>query len=424
MARSGITSTAAGCAWILDLLYRHEPQVTWAPAGQLPPGYRLVSQFAMLPGGGERAFLVSLGSRRGAASALTSYAGLRPASRRAVRLALGLALRAGAAGSMLGPAIDIGVLADARPRPVAGVLIDDYLADLLGQDRVVIAFGGAAGPYRKPVLQVFTTAGRPAGYVKIGWNDWSRDAVSREADALRACAAGPGTLGAPGLVHRGRWNGLDLVVTAPLPAGVRRPGPELPSPATLRAICELSPTTTSALADSLWWQRLGERIGALPAGPAAEVLARTADRLACQHGEMQLEFGRWHGDLVPWNLAVAGSRRYAWDWEGSAASAPVGFDAVHFGFQVAFVARRVPLAESVARAGREAAAVLAALDVPAQARGLLSWLHLTELAVRHEEARASTGDADGKFFPAVLTLLDRQCEPERLAGLRTRGRAA
>jgi len=418
--RASMRSPVASCTWIFNLLYGSSPLVTWAPAGQLPRGFGRVDQFAVLPGGRDRAFMVSLASRRGSASALTSYNALRPLRRRAGRIALGLALRSGAAAPLLGARVDIGAAADATPEQITGALITEHVATLLGRRRIVVAFGGSSGPYRKPVLQAFAADGAPIGYVKVGWNAWSRDAVRREAAALLACASAGGRLGVPALVHQGQWQGLELLVTAPLPADVRRPGRDLPAVTALREICELSPVTASELAESQWWSDIRTRLRAITASStSAAALSRAVDRLGSQFGSARLEFGRWHGDLVPWNLAHAGPRLYAWDWESSAASAPVGFDALHFHFQLAFVAERMPLADAVARAVGAARAPLLGLAVPGELHDLLAQLHLLELAVRHEEARASSGDADDRFFPAVLRLLDH---PSRVRPAASMGR--
>ena len=86
------------------------------------------------------------------------------------------------------------------------------------------------------------------------------------------------------------------------------------------------------------------------------------------------------------------SALYAWDWESSAPDAPVGFDALHYHFQVAFVARRRPLAEA-ARRGQPAAPDRPSRRSASAPTGvqLVAALHLVELFVRHEEARSSAG---------------------------------
>jgi hypothetical protein len=85
----------------------------------------------------------------------------------------------------------------------------------------------------------------------------------------------------------------------------------------------------------------------------------------------------------------------------------VGFDALHYYFQVAFVARRHPLERAVALAARGARPVLEQLGMPPAAHGLAAALHLVELSLRHEEARHSSGYSDDRFYPAVTRVLGR-----------------
>jgi hypothetical protein len=416
--RSRRTPAPASYAWLFDLLFPKTPALTWAPEGKLPDGFELAEQFAILRSGADRTFMVSLAAAAGSSCALTSYNALRPAHRRLARRALGLGLRTGLAQPLLRNKIDIGTAVGATAEQLAGSLLSEHLLQVLGSGPVVIAFGGGAGPYRKPVLQVFSTNGTPLGYVKVGWNDWTRAAVRREAAALRACAARPMRLGVPALLHQGEWRGLDLVVTAPLPRAVRRlgTGSRLPDAGVLREISELSEPRVSELATSQWWIGLRQRITAGAAdSPARAQLMLAAERIQAQHGRAVLQFGTWHGDLVPWNLARLGRRLYAWDWESSAPDAPVGMDAVHFHFQVAFVARQRSLDEAVPLAERSARPALSALGVAADAHHLITTLHLIELAVRHEEARSSAGDADDRFYPDAVRVLDQALAPSPAA---------
>src|SRR5450755_718683 len=218
-ARSGFSS-----AWLFDLLFSGTPVVRWAVAGTLPPGFERVDRFAVFPAAGSRSFMVSLAARRGASSALTSYNALRSGRTRVARRVLGLGLRAGLAQPLLRDKIDIGIAPGAAAPQLAKDVLGEHLQQLFGRGPVVMAFGGGSGPYRKPVLQVFASDGKPLGYVKVGWNDWTREAVRREAAALRACAQRPMRIGAPELLGVSSWRGLDLLITAPLPRGIRRLG--------------------------------------------------------------------------------------------------------------------------------------------------------------------------------------------------------
>lgn len=402
--------TGPSYAWLLDVLLGGSPAVTWAAAGQLPAGFELAEQFAVLPAIAGRSLLVSLRSRRGASSALTSYNALRSPRSRLVRRLLGIGLRTGLAQPLLPGKIDVGIAALRAPAErLSDVLLTEHLSELFDHGPVVMAISGGSGLSRKPVLQVFGTDGTPLGFVKVGWNDWTRDAIRREAAGLRACAeAASGRLSAPALLGHYPWRGLDLLVTAPMPAGMRRVAVRSPLPdaGVLREIIRLSEPHSGELVTSAWWLGLQARIATIPDPVTRTELERTASRIEDLGGHAKLDFGTWHGDFAPWNLAWAARRLVAWDWESTAAQAPVGFDALHFHFQVAFVARRLPLEDAV-RATAKAGPVLAALGVPATAHRLLGALHLLELHVSHEVARGQDGRPDDRFYPGVIRILDQ-----------------
>jgi hypothetical protein len=406
--RGGLAPARPSYQWVFDLLFGGAPAVTWAAAGELPAGYETVERYAVLPAGADRSFAVSLASRPGACSALTAYNALRPPRRRLARSVVGWGLRSGITQPLLRRQVEIGMMAGATGRQRADELLSEHLRELFGRP-VVMAFGCGGGPYRKPVLQVFAAAGSALGYIKVGWNDWTRDAVRREAAALTACAAHPMRLGVPALLSQSTWRGLDLLVTAPLPPRITRiTAGEQPDTAALSEISRLSTVSAGELSAGQWWSGLRSRIETRVTDRDARGRLRLlADGIERVHGRTTLQFGSWHGDFVPWNLARLGERLYAWDWESSAPQAPVGFDALHFHFQVAFVARRCPLEEAAALAARMSSQALDALGIAADRHGLLATLHLLELAVRHEEAHSSAGDSDARFFPAVLQLLER-----------------
>ncbi|GEM_PF-946541 len=420
MARAGLVVVPDDHAWLFDLLVNGSPvparpgtdgvgPAAWAASGRLPPGFERAERFALIPGAGGRSFAVSLASAAGSAAALTSYNALRSPAKRAARRVLGLGLRSGAIQPLLARKVDVG------HRPAAAgaaageaVSLISHLCELFGVPRIVLAAGAGAGPYRKPVLQAFTTGGAPLGYVKVGWNDWTVAAVRREADALLSCQDRQAGFGVPGVIARTAWRGLELLVTEPLPARVRRVGARggRPGAGLIRQISELSAVRSGPLAADPWWRDLRARIESAASDRAArDHLEGLADLIEDRHGGAELRYGAWHGDLVPWNQARLGGRRYLWDWESSAPYAPVGFDALHYHFQVAFVARRRSLPVAAGHAVRLATPTLTALGIPPAGHRALADLHLMELLVRHEEARASTGDLDPRFWPAVTGVL-------------------
>jgi hypothetical protein len=416
-----------GHVWLFDLLFGGAPTVRWAAAGALPAGYERADQFALLSAAPGRTFVLSLGARRGASSALTSYNSLRSGRTRLVRRVLGLGLRTGLAQPLLQDKIDIGVMRDAPSAGRAEDLLGDHLRDFFGRGPVVMAIGSGSGPYRKPVLQVFAADGVPLGYIKVGWNDWTREAVRREAAALQAGTQHQMLLGVPPLLGLSSWRGLDLLVTGPLPRGIRGLGirSALPDVRALREVSELAPGLICELGASPWWLGVHSRIKGVADPAVLSALERAAERIEAAHGHVPLTFGAWHGDLVPWNLGRCGNRLYAWDWESSTPDVPLGFDALHFYYSVAFIARERPLAEATEFAAGRGDAALEALGVSKCARQLVATLHLVELALRHEEARRSTGEVDGRFHPAVTHVLERVLAPPRqMAGPQSAGRAA
>ncbi len=437
MGQGGIASAQASYAWLLDVLLGEPPATAWAPAGGLPASFTIAEEFGVFPAIAGRSLLISLRSRQGTASALTSYNSLRAPRTRFVRRVLGAGLRIGLVQPLLPGRIDVGTSASATGQPLAHDLLTQQLSELFGRDQVVVAISGGEGPFRKPVLQVFSTDGTPLGFVKVGWNSWTREALGREAAGLRACAnsaaisstannSTTSLLGAPALIGQYTWRGLDLLVTAPIPKGARRVPvrSDLPDVRVLREINELSDSYSDELASSPWWLGLRTRILSVADPKTRAEIDEAANRIEQASGQVRLQFGTWHGDFVPWNLARIGTRLFAWDWESSASDAPVGFDALHFHFQVAFVAQRRPVDEA-ARAALKACPALELLGVPAAAHRLVAALHLLELCVSHAVARGSGAGTDDRFYPAAIRVLDHSPTPSAKAGqLHSSGRCA
>lgn len=119
-------------AWLFDLLFAAAPTVTWAEAGALPAGFELADQFAVLPAGRGRSFMVSLAARRGTSSALTSYNSLRSGRTRIARRVLGLGLRTGLAQPLLRNKVDVGIASAATPAQLAEELLGEHLEQLFG----------------------------------------------------------------------------------------------------------------------------------------------------------------------------------------------------------------------------------------------------------------------------------------------------
>lgn len=327
-------------------------------------------------------FVVPAGSGARAARTLRAYNRLRPGRVRAARSVLATAFRVGLGRAVATPR--------SIPVPADHESLLDHLADVLHHPE--LCFAGTARArdgFVTPVLQLFTPDGGCAGFAKIGWDDVTRAMVDTEADALdRASVAGLRRVHVPDVLWHGRWHDLAVLVTAPMPTGVRRLAAR--DRVHARALTEIAtvdgPVRTSLLRQSDYWQDAARTAGdAAVAGRPA--LADRFEQIDRRHRDVVLPFGRWHGDLVPWNLARDGSGLHAWDWAYSAPGVPVGFDALHFSYLPTVVLDGTPEDEASILAAANVAPVLVALGLDADQRAAVVALHRFEQDLREERAR-------------------------------------
>ena len=383
-------------AWLAEVLWGPTPEVELL-VGERPPAGAPAQRWAVLPDLRRPRVLVPLASRRAAAEAVRQYSDGMTQRARLAKAAVGLGLATGAV--QWGLARRGQVVAAAGP--AAGTLLGDHVPAALGRDDLAAAIVlGPVRPNRKPVVQLIGRDGRAVGYMKVGWNDLTRRLVRAEAETLRRLAsAGPRTFTAPGLLHQGRWQELDITISSALAHRLLRRGRRyaLPPVAVSREIAELGGVTVGALGESGWWARLGERLDTVRRNleGAAATLDATLDRLEGRAGT-RLAFGTWHGDWGPWNLRATAGPLLVWDWERSADEVPLGFDLLHFGYQTALQGLRRPPAAAAAVARDRAAPRLAALGQEPGVAELLCDLYLLERLCRAAEAEVSavTGRPD------------------------------
>jgi hypothetical protein len=416
--RAGRGRVSSDLAWLIDLL--------WGPAveaglacvrtdGTVPEGYLAAERFAVVPSLARPRFLVPLASRRAAWASTSRYNALRPTKVRLLRAAVGAGMRVGAGQWALRDRLVVSVAAGASGASMEDLLIGAHLRRMLEAPDLVMGIGvRQPHPNRKPTLQLLDAAGEVRAYVKVGWSRLTRQLVRNEAEALRGCAANPPPgLGVPSVLASGRWRDLDLVATSPLPAGVRRHrGALRPPRVTVTAGLAAHGVRTLPLAASPYWSSVRRRVAAAAVGSgdgAAEVAAalqRAADQVEEGHGGTRLTFGRWHGDWVPWNLAWAGDRLFAWDWEHSGGDAPLGFDLLHWQFQVAFVQQGRSAAEAASRCASLAAPYLAQLGIEPETAKALPPLYLLEAYLRAQWMQAAGAGWNARFHPAMLRVLE------------------
>jgi hypothetical protein len=353
-------------------------------------------RYAVIPSVERARFLLPLASRRVTAASLLAYNALRPPKVRASRAAIGLLARAGALGLTRAPVLTVH----------GGPLLWDHLAELLGADRLHAAIGiRPPDPHHKPTLQLFDDAGRPRGYAKFGWNDGTRAMVRAEAATLAGLPEPGGDVpAAPRLARHTRWQDREVAVIEPMPRGVRRiRRPDTPRVAAMLAVARRGgppaaprPFAGSSFLDT--WRRRAT-------GDTAAAASAAVDALVARDGDLTLEFGDWHGDWVPWNMARHRGRLLVWDWENRAPDVPVGFDLAHQAFQTALSTHGRPAAacaEAVDAALREHGP---ALGLDPRRRRFVADAYLVELWLRTYELSGGGAGWNPKLHPALLDVL-------------------
>ena len=311
------------------------------PAGSLVdrPGS---TRLGVIAGRSGPRFLVPTSYPEATAQACLAYLGLRDTRTRVSRGAVGWAIKARA-----GQAVIRGELvADAGPGSLLAHL-GELLADPDEEPGLAIGVGlGRRDEVWKPTLQVFRPDGTPAAFVKIGLGPVADHLVATEAATLDAWGqADDPRLVVPELIADTTWNGIRIVVVAPLPEDARRLPAGVQSAWGVR---QLEGETVAALGGASWWTSRRKACADQP------VVDAILDQIEARHGEVDHPWARWHGDWVPWNLARCQRGLIAWDWEYSEPNAPVGLDEVHGAYQQARVVEGRSIGDALAAARRTA----------------------------------------------------------------------
>jgi hypothetical protein len=354
------------------------------------------ARYAVVPDLDHARFLLPLASRQVTAASMLAYNALRPPKVRASRAAIGLLARVGALGITRAPILSVHV-------PDGAELLWDHLAGLLGVPRLHAAIGiRPPDPHHKPTLQLFDDSGRPRGYAKIGWNDGTRAMVRAEAASLAELPPPGGDLpAAPRLMLHTRWHDREVAVIEPMPRSVRRiRRPDVPRLAAMLAVARRGgpPAPPQPLAGSAFLAEWRRR--------AAPAVHAAMDALEERDGDLLLEFGDWHGDWVPWNMARHRGALLVWDWENRASGVPVGFDLAHQAFQTALSTHRRPAAECARAVDAALGEHGAALGLTEDARRFVADAYLVELWLRTYELSADGAGWNPKLHPALLHVLD------------------
>ncbi len=399
--------------WLLEVLFDEDGVRVTRGDEPAPSGWRTFERYTVVPDLA-RARLLLPSVRPAARTALSAYNALRPGKVRASRALVGAAMMSGLGRFAFRDSLSVHVEEERPP------LLSANLSETFGRGDVVLAVGvRPSSPYRKPVVQTLTPSGELLGYAKLGWSDLTRGMVTNEAQVLEGLAEETTTgLRVPRPLRRTAWRGQTLLITEPMPRDLRRyessQGP--PAASITRGIAERLGTSSGIFSASAYRSRLVEGFRATREVAEAAGLVGTDRMLAAvssRHGGTELEFGCWHGDWSPWNLGVRAGELWAWDWEYAGTDVPVGFDPVHFHFQVAFIGRRGTLSDGFEAARTVGRRELEALDLsPAQIEATLD-LHGVQVILRYLEAMREGAPENPRFLAGAAEAIKGLTTGER-----------
>lgn len=358
-------------------------------------------EFVLIPGGRRRPPMLVPAAPRAAAAAVRHYK--RPSSlgARIGSRAISLSLACGVGGSVFRRRVRV----DA---PHGADTIEAYLQEVIAPELWVSMHLGPPRANRKPVLELLTATGQPAGFAKIGINDLTRDLIRGEHASLEKLGqARLGEVIVPEVVHYGEWRGLDVLVLSSLPVWQSnhrvRPGRLAAAMGEVARVCGLE---QHSLAAGPYLTQLRGRLATADDNQPRLALLQALTVLEERAGAETLTFGAWHGDWTPWNMASTDDGLLVWDWERFACGVPLGFDALHYWLQSEVtLEHHDPLSAATACPGH-ASQLLVPFQVGARQARLIASLYLVELATRYlvdkqAKAGARRGEPGTWLIPAI-----------------------
>lgn len=392
-ARNGGTADAAvDGAWV-EAVRALWPgaAVERVPAGRMPAGVR--RELTYLPNAAQPRLLLP-SSAGTAAAALHRYSQDLGPRQRLARAAATTAMRTG---------VPQRTLHDRLAISGGGESVEDALGELLGH-RVVVSVGlGGPRANRKPILHVLTPKGRQLAFVKVGDTESARGLIDVEGTALRHLNERPlPGLAVPRVLHLGDWSGLRLLVLSALPGGLLGWRPRSRPPlAAMRTVFAVDGVQRSRLAGSAFHAGLHKAPAHISEPGRAERFGTVLSRVDEAYGDLEFDFGAWHGDWTPWNMTWHRGTAQVWDWERFAGDVPNGFDLLHYRLQASLRSRPEP---SYSTMPIEATAWLRPLGMTGQAARATLDLYLTELCRRY--LIAAQGPIGEPLRPQADRLLD------------------
>jgi hypothetical protein len=361
----------------------------------------VAATYLVVPGVGRPRLLVASGARAAAATAARQMGDTGSPLKRLRQTLLALLLRT-PADRVFRHRI---VVRAPVGRPEQAV--EAHLRDVVpgGADLVCALLVPAAKANRKPVIHLISRTGRSVGFAKLSVDPLTDRLVDAESAALgRLAGIDVAEVEVPSLVHAGPWSGRRLLVQSALPLREPRvrPDPDRRSRA-MAAIARSLGVVHEPLARSRYLARLQQRIDELPASADSAALAAALGRLRTESPDLEIEFGLWHGDWSPWNMAWLVDRLLVWDWERLECGVPIGFDALHHHWQARLARDRDRPRSAIAEMRSIAPQLLSAMGVPGPAATVVARLYTIHFAVRYlADGQAEAGSRAGPLGDWLL----------------------
>ncbi len=363
------------------------------------PGSGAVARYVVVGPGTGRHIILPLDNRHAAAEAIAQPSGDTSATDTAKRAAVRTALRLGLLQPLLRTRFSVRVASQDPTVPT----LHEYLARAVGLPDVVLAVRfGPIRPNQKPIVRIMEGTGQTVAFAKVGWNDLTRELVDHEAGFLSGIdRSALREITVPEVLHHGDWNDHRVLVLRALRLSESNGRTRPPTAAEYREIAALGgPIESLSLAGSPYWSDLAERVAYLPVKERETARSMHASIEKDARSDLW-DFGRWHGDLTPWNVNTTTKRLLVWDWERTRRPAPLGLDAIHFAMQPRFSRDGLSASRSLAVTESATSGVLTDLGIRTTLHPLLRRLYLLELFARFGKAASDGDDAAAAICSSI-----------------------
>ncbi|MCW1300578.1 MAG: hypothetical protein OH363_04750 [Candidatus Parvarchaeota archaeon] len=230
-------------------------------------------------------------------------------------------------------------------------LVEDWERYLQISPLLVALSLGRDSPFRKVTALLFDLKGKPVALAKVGATKEAHSLIKNETNALSFMAQNQMEEYSPRLLGFGQTGALVWMLQEPLLEG--RPSSIKLGYAQLKFLGAMANKTFCSAKDreeQLQFFRSFCRLLKQNVSPSNSDFAtnRTLFDSMVGNAYAAIEQQKWedwnfaaaHGDFAPWNLRVSGKRLVVLDWEYFLPCMPVGWDLLHYIFQVERLVKR------------------------------------------------------------------------------------